>query len=207
MFRATMAFSGLTALATGVLVVALAGALAAFAAATIRMSHGHRPGSACTYPGLVGKRVVLSSDSRVASTKDDIVFHVRDGRIRSPPILVSPKRSKYEGRAVGEVVEVLHAKFGPQYVQVYSYEMRHMVPTTDAAVVVLVDQDDIAREVRVPPRWKEPEDVDERLPLSGLVGKVPVVVDAERPPPLGRDPERVQLHVRYGMLARPPVLG
>lgn len=196
MFGACMAIS--------VRVVALAALVGVVVLAMWSAQNNDTPKS--LHPGLVGKRVVITSDSRVASTEDNIVIHVRDGQIHTPPVLVVPKRSKYAGRKLGEVQGVLHAKFGPQYVEVHPYESRARVQESDSTIVVLADNSGVAREVRVPQHWREPEDVDERHALAELVGKKPVLLDDTAPGPTDYDPRRVQLFTRDGVLSRLPVV-
>lgn len=187
-------------------------ALVALAGLILLLTNRHAPCRlACTHPGLVGKRVVITSDSRVSSTEDSVVFLVENGKISVPPVLVIPKRSKYDGKRVSEVLAALNSKFGPQYVHVIPWALRNQVDknvVTDSTVVVLEDSGGIAREVRVPKRWREADDVEGRLALVELVGKTPVLLEDDLGVPPGDPvPESVLLFTRYGLLTRLPVVG
>lgn len=162
------------------------------------------------YPDFVGKQLsIVSATSPIASTTSVIVLHVNNGTIAKPPIVLIPRASKFVGKPLATVFPILQKRYGDKHVIAEPVSLpQNSTHDVSKKIIIQIDSSNIVRNVLIPKQWLQPNEMPVRKQLDALVGTRPVVTqDGQSVAMNDKDPKRLRLFVKNGVVSRVPYLG
>ena len=161
---------------------------------------GRRQESFEAYPGLIGKRVVITTKNQPSTRGVVTIMVTSQGKISRPPYTLTRKNSTYVGMPLKKVMPTLQSKYGAKHV--LTHTDTSSMADDDApsnAVRIIVDAAGTVKDVDIPKQWQSSDALDERREMKDAVGKKPVVIPAgKNAPPGATDPNRILFYLGAG---------